>query len=205
MSKLLSLATLMATAQPVFAANPDADKVFATADGNVFLPHALNLARHHGRQNGLEVHEISRVGRVSDDLLDHIATDAEANELKRAADEAAAKNTAATVPPATGEAVPVEAAAVAQAVGKAKAVRKTDQATDAPANEGPANPNVLEGPTDTDTDTDEAALAALATKPAEEAAIGTAAAALGVEVPAEVPATKPTTKLAAAKPTKPTE
>ena len=135
---LLSLIALTALAQETFAANPKADKVFATADGNIFLPDAHNAARNHARQEKLEVHEISRTGSTSDDILDHIQTDAKANELKHQADADEAARLATTLPtvPATGEAVPVEAAALAQAAGKTEAVEETAKAIDAPAAEG---------------------------------------------------------------------
>ncbi len=138
MSTLLSLAALTVLAQTTIQANPGVDKVFATADGNVFLPSALNLAREHGRQTKLEVHEIGRSGADSTEVLDHIATDAEANELKQQEEAAAAAALAAqaSTPPATTPAVPVEAGALAQAVGKAAAVNKSAKATDAPAAEG---------------------------------------------------------------------
>jgi hypothetical protein len=137
MGNILSLAALIALAQPVFKANPKADKVFATSDGNIFLPDAHNAARNHGRQEKLEVHEISRTGATSDDILDHIQTDAKANELKHEQDAAeAAVNAAKSNPvPATGEAVPVEAAAAAQAAGKTEAVEESTKANDAPAAE----------------------------------------------------------------------
>lgn len=137
MRNLLSLIALTALAQETFAANPKADKVFATADGNIFLPDAHNAARNHARQEKLEVHEISRTGATSNDILDHIQTDAKANELKHEQDVADAADAHATLPtvPATGEAVPIEAAALAQAAGKTEAVEETAKSIDAPAAE----------------------------------------------------------------------
>ena len=141
MKNLLSLAALTLMAQEIFDANPTLDKVFATADGNLFLPSNHNLARNHARQENLMVYEISGTGVASDDILDHIQTDAKANELKHEAAAAEAAAHAATLPtvPATGEAVPVEAAALAQATGKSEAVEATAKAIDAPATEGTAD------------------------------------------------------------------
>lgn len=137
MRTLLSLAALTLLAQETFQDNPTVDKVFATDDGNIFLPHALNLARNHARQEKLEVREISRDGAASDDVLEHIATDSEANERKRQEDDSAvAANTPNTAPLAVGTAVPVEAAAAAQAKGKAVAVKETGKAADKPSEDG---------------------------------------------------------------------
>lgn len=135
MGKLLSLAALAVLAQETFASHTDIDKVFATADGNIFLPSSHNAARNHARQEKLEVHEISRTGAFSDDILKHIETDAEANETKREGEaaDAAAKKTGLPTVPATGTAVSPEAAAAAKAAGIAKAVKKGPNAKDAPA------------------------------------------------------------------------
>lgn len=135
MGKLLSLAALALLAQETFASHKDIDKVFATADGNIFLPSSHNAARNHGRQEKLDVHEISRTGATSDDILDHIKTDAEANETKREGEVADAAANAAKLPetPATGAAVSTEAAAAAKAAGIAAAVKKGPNAKDAPA------------------------------------------------------------------------
>lgn len=133
--KILSLIALTALAQETFAAHPKVDKVFGTADGNIFLPDAHNAARNHARDMKLEVHEISRTGSVSDDVLDHIETDAEANETKREGVNAdAAKQAAAqSSKPVTGADVSPEAAAAAKAAGIAKAVKKGPNAKDTPA------------------------------------------------------------------------
>ena len=137
MSKLLSLAALTLLAQDTLKANPDIDKVFGTADGNIFLPTGHNLARNHARETKLEVHEISRAGAITDDILEHIQTDTKANELKRQADadEAAAAAAHQATVRGTSPAVPIEAAAAAQAAGKVDAVEETEKAVDDPAAE----------------------------------------------------------------------
>lgn len=60
MSKLLSLAALTALAAATFEKNTDIAKVFATADGNIFLPSSENYAINHGRQEKLTVYTITR-------------------------------------------------------------------------------------------------------------------------------------------------
>lgn len=58
MSALLSLAALAALALPTFQANTDLQKVYATADSNIFI--SENFAINHGRQEKLTVYPITR-------------------------------------------------------------------------------------------------------------------------------------------------
>ena len=58
MSALLSLAALAALSLATFQANTDLQKVYATADGNIFT--SENYAINHGRQEKLTVYPITR-------------------------------------------------------------------------------------------------------------------------------------------------
>ena len=59
-----SIEQLKAMAREVFELNPGADKVFATRMGQLFLPHAVNAAQMHARDEGgekpLKIYTITR-------------------------------------------------------------------------------------------------------------------------------------------------
>ncbi|SHJ75930.1 hypothetical protein SAMN02745146_0093 [Hymenobacter daecheongensis DSM 21074] len=55
---LSSLSELQEQSKETFAAHPGTAKVFATADGNIFLNE--NAGRNHARQEKLELHTIER-------------------------------------------------------------------------------------------------------------------------------------------------
>lgn len=70
MKKSISLEELRVIAREVFERNPNADKVYATRLGQVFLPHALNAAQMHARDAGVEkplkIYTITREDAFSD-------------------------------------------------------------------------------------------------------------------------------------------
>ena len=58
--KTLSIDQLKAAAQDVFAANKGVETLFATSDGQFFLPHAKNSAINHSNKTGLKLQEIEK-------------------------------------------------------------------------------------------------------------------------------------------------
>jgi len=52
--------TILAKSKPVFKANPKARWLYATADGNYFLPEAKTHAVNYCEQNGYELYTINR-------------------------------------------------------------------------------------------------------------------------------------------------
>ncbi|MFD2787945.1 hypothetical protein [Hymenobacter rubripertinctus] len=124
MKNLLSTALLVAAALPYFKENQELTKVFATADGNIFLPDALNRARLHAKDTGLEVQTIDRAtATASTEVLEQVVIDTEANVLKNASKAAAL---VATHPAGPKEDVnkvpPIDAARDAQEAGTVEAV-----------------------------------------------------------------------------------
>jgi hypothetical protein len=69
----------------IFAAHPELDHVHATADGNVFLPKAIDHARYHAQQTGQEIETVYRDGAAKAPI-----TPPEAEEDEAAAEQAAA-------------------------------------------------------------------------------------------------------------------
>jgi len=71
MKKSISLEELKALAREVLEKNPVADKVYATRNGQVFLPHALNAAQMHARDEGgdkpLKIYTITREEALSEE------------------------------------------------------------------------------------------------------------------------------------------
>jgi hypothetical protein len=59
-SHLLPLVALALLAHQTFTDHPDIDKVYGTADGNIFLPSSENAARNHSKQEKLDLHTITR-------------------------------------------------------------------------------------------------------------------------------------------------
>jgi hypothetical protein len=82
---------LLQAAKGIFDANPEANKIIMTSDGQGFLPSHENDAKAHARRNGLNVETIEK-SEVEDLIKQHkAAVDADLKAMKAEADKAAAE------------------------------------------------------------------------------------------------------------------
>lgn len=91
MSKLKSKAQLQELAKPIFEKNKKLEYVFATGDGNVFLPESENAAKLHGNEKGLKVYELQRPSaedapakKTVDERIDSVETMDSIQEIQEA-------------------------------------------------------------------------------------------------------------------------